>query len=96
MIGNPKWFKRRKYGGWGLFPGTWQGVVYVLIVAVLFVATQNLPLDQNVRLIITAVLAIFFALDIIDIMRKLPMDERERIHEAFAERNALWAIIIVL
>jgi len=25
MIGNPEWFQRRKYGGWGIFPKTWQG-----------------------------------------------------------------------
>lgn len=29
MLGNPKWFKRRKYSGWGLTPATWQGWVYL-------------------------------------------------------------------
>lgn len=32
----------------------------------------------------------------IDIMISVKKDERETLHEAFAERNALWAILTVL
>jgi hypothetical protein len=40
MLGNPKWFKRRKYSGWGLTPATWQGWMYfgILICSILFVS----------------------------------------------------------
>lgn len=40
--------------------------------------------------------ALIFAADFIHIIAHLPKDERERIHEAIAERNALWAMLIVL
>jgi len=96
MFGKPHWFKRRKYGGWGLFPATWQGVVYTLIIAAIFAAIQFLPIDGQIKMIVTILLAAVFAIDILDIMRRIPKDERERIHEAIAERNALWAIITAL
>src|SRR3989344_3475445 len=69
MIGKPNWFVRRKYGGWGLFPATWQGWVYLVI---------------------------FLVADTIDIMIRIKKDERETLHEALAERNALWVIIFIL
>ena len=37
-----------------------------------------------------------FALDFIDIMVHLKRDERETIHEAIAERNAMWFMVIAL
>lgn len=29
MFAKTEWFQKRKYGGWGLTPRTWQGWAYV-------------------------------------------------------------------
>jgi hypothetical protein len=34
--------------------------------------------------------------DVFDIIWKLKKDERERIHEAIAERNAAWGMMVVI
>ena len=39
---------------------------------------------------------LIFCIDFVDIMIHLKIDERDRIHEAISERNALWIILIVL
>ncbi len=96
MIGKPHWFKRRKYAGWGVYPATWQGWVYLGLAMGLMAITQVLPFDEAVKIASTFILAMILVLDVLDIMRKMPMDERERIHEAIAERNALWVIIVAL
>jgi cobalamin synthase len=96
MIGRPEWFSRRKYGGWGLFPKTWQGWVYLLVVIGLVVSLQYLPVVETTRTFLMVTVVIILVADVVDIMRKIPMDEREKLHEAFAERNALWVIITVL
>jgi cobalamin synthase len=96
MIGRPEWFSRRKYGGWGLFPKTWQGWVYLLVVIGLVVSLQYLPVVETTRTFLMVAVVIILVADVVDIMRKIPMDEREKLHEAFAERNALWVIITVL
>jgi membrane protein DedA with SNARE-associated domain len=96
MIGRPDWFSRRKYGGWGIFPKTWQGWVYLLVVIGIVISMQYLPVDETTKMITMIVIAAVFVLDTLDMMRKVPMDERERNHEAIAERNALWVIITVL
>lgn len=97
MLGKPHWFQRRKYGGWGVYPKTWQGWVYIAVAIAVFLIIQRLPFgDMQTKTIVTVVLAAVIVLDLIHIMVRLPMDERDRIHEAIAERNALWAIISAL
>jgi hypothetical protein len=97
MIGKPEWFKRRKYGGWGIFPKTWQGWAYLVVVLGIFVVFQALPFWSNTeRLVVTGIWALFLVVDVAHIMLKVNRDEREKIHEAIAERNALWAILAVL
>ena len=97
MIGKPQWFKRRKYSGWGVFPATWQGWVYIAVVALPIFLIQTLSfLDDQTKNIIFFVWAAVFCADLIDIMIRMPRDERERVHEAVAERNALWVMIAVL
>ncbi|HEY9584551.1 MAG TPA: hypothetical protein VJI33_03180 [Candidatus Paceibacterota bacterium] len=97
MIGKPNWFVRRKYGGWGLFPATWQGWVYLVIFVGLIFATQFIPgLTEQYRIGALIVLAIILVADTIDIMIRIKKDERETLHEALAERNALWVIIFIL
>lgn len=96
MIGKPEWFTRRKYGGWGLYPICWQGWVYLAIVVLIIFGTQFLPIDERGRMIALAIVAGILILDTIDIMFRMKKDERETLHEALAERNALWAILVVL
>ncbi len=96
MLGKPHWFKRRKYGGWGLFPATWQGLAYTLAVCAIAIAIQFLPLNEQTKMIVNILFAIVLVADVLDIMRRIPMDERERLHEAVAERNSLWVIITTL
>lgn len=97
MIGKYNWFKRRKYTGWGFSPATWQGWVYIIVfvlpIALLTAGDGNMT---QTKIILLVVWAIIFAIDFIDIMIHLPKDERDRMHEAIAERNALWVIVIIL
>ncbi len=97
MIGKPEWFKRRKYGGWGICPKTWQGWVYLAAVIVPFAVFNALPFwSEKTRMIVTLAWLAFLAIDISHIMIKMKKDEREKLHEAIAERNALWVMIAVI
>jgi uncharacterized membrane protein YhaH (DUF805 family) len=97
VIAQPGWFNRRKYGGWGITPKTWQGTVYLLIVLIPFAIFQVLPFwSIQTRSIITGIWILFLIVDISDVMIRMKRDERERIHEAIAERNALWIMMMVL
>ncbi len=96
MIGKHEWFKRRKYGGWGFFPATWQGWVYIAVVIGLIFFIQNLPISKTAVMVATGILGVIMMIDAIDIMVRMKQDERETRHEAMAERNALWVIIIIL
>lgn len=97
MIGNPAWFQRRKYGGWGLAPKTWQGWVYLAAVVAPMFIIQSLPgAVSSARLALLIVWAALVTVDLVDIMVRMPRDERERLHEAFAERNAVWAMVAIL
>ena len=96
MIGKPEWFQRRKYGGWGLTPKTWQGWLYILAIMAPLFALQLL--GANGETIFSASLAwmLVFGMDMLDIMRKLKKDERETQIEAIAERNSAWAMVAVI
>lgn len=96
MIGKYNWFKRRKYTGWGFTPATWQGWVYLVVLALPIVLVTIDNSVNKIETIFLVVWALIFAIDFIDIMIHLPKDERDHIHEAIAERNALWAIVLVL
>jgi cobalamin synthase len=95
VIGKKEWFKRRKYAGWGLMPATWQGWVYTLIMISPLVV---MSLTQVNEIILGAIVVWFviFSVDMADIMIHVPKDERDSLHEAIAERNALWVILAVL
>ncbi len=97
MLGKPQWFQRRKYAGWGIYPKTYQGWVYILILLAGFLMIQlmNWP-GENTKLILLAAWAGIFVFDTVDIMVRMPRDERDRLHEAIAERNALWVMLAVL
>jgi len=97
MIGKPEWFQRRKYGGWGITPKSWQGWLYMAAVLVPFAIFQALPFwSTKVRVIVTALWAAFLVADVTHIMIQMKRDERELLHEALAERNALWAMMLVI
>lgn len=97
IIAKPEWFGRRKYTGWGVSIKTWQGAVYIAGMLLLLVALQLIPnLSTENRLVISGVWVAFLIIDMVDVMWKLKKDERERIHEAIAERNAAWAMMFVL
>jgi len=87
---------RRKYTGWGFTPKTWQGWVYIIIMILPFIIITEIGNFGKIQLTFMIIWAIIFAADFIHILLNLKMDERERIHEAIAERNALWIIILVL
>ena len=96
MLGKPEWFSRRKYGGWGVFPKTWQGWAYIAAFVGVLAVVQILPFGSQTKVLITFIIAAIIAADTVHIMLTMPRDERERVHEAIAERNALWAMLAVL
>jgi len=96
MLGKPEWFTRRKWGGWGLYPTTWQGWMYIAVFCASMFATQLIIADQTMRMVALAIVGIALVADTADIMLRMKKDERETLHEALAERNALWAILCVL
>ena len=96
MIGNPRWFTRRKYTGWGFTPSTWQGYVYVLLVILPAVLLASFPPISHARMIAIIVWVVIICFDFIHIMLHLKKDERDTLHEAIAERNALWIMLLVL
>jgi hypothetical protein len=97
MIGKPEWFKRRKYAGWGMTPRTWQGWVYVAVFMTLIIGFHAIPtLDNTTRTVGTMLWVLVIGIDSIDIMIHLKKDERSHMHEAIAERNAAWFMVIVL
>lgn len=96
MFGKPQWFRRRKYGGWGLFPATWQGWLYTAIIVALIFGVGQLPMPDEWRMPAMLAVSLVFAADLVRLMAVVASDERERMHEAIAERNAMWAMIVVL
>ena len=96
MIGKQEWFQRRKYLGWGIAPKTKEGWIYVLVFILLAIIIQFLPLVNITKFIVTSVLVLILLIDVIHIMLTMKKDERESKHEAIADRNALWVILLVL
>jgi len=97
MIGKAEWFTRRKYGGWGLCPKDWRGWAYTAAFIIPFAIFQSLPFwSNNVRAIVTVIWLAVLLIDVFSIMVKVKKDEREKIHEAIAERNALWVMVPII
>lgn len=91
MIENSNWFDMRKYGGWGIKPKTWQGWLYVIgMVAPILALVFLTPWSTNIRVTACIIWVLIICIDAIDIMIHIKKDERERLHEALAERNAAW------
>lgn len=97
IIAKPEWFGIRKYTGWGVSIKTWQGAAYIAGMISLLIVIQLIPnLSTKSRLIITGIWMAFLLIDMADVTWKLKKDERERIHEAIAERNAAWGMMVVI
>jgi purine-cytosine permease-like protein len=96
----PEWFRRRKYSGWGITPITWQGwlTIIVLIAPIAYFASK---IKGGTPLISAAVVFfigyfIAFMFFIFGLMSRIKIDERNRSHEALADRNALWALVMII
>jgi len=97
MIGKPEWFERRKYGGWGFHPKTWQGWIYLALILIPFAVFQALPYwDTQIRMYVTVGWVAFLLLDASHIMIGLKRDEREFKIEAISERNAAGFMVLIL
>ncbi|NPV49666.1 MAG: hypothetical protein HPY60_00505 [Candidatus Methanofastidiosum sp.] len=97
IIAKPEWFTRRKYGGWGLGIRTWQGAVYLAAMFIALIVLLQIAGDSvETKLVVTGIWMLFLLVDVFDVMWKLKKDERERIHEAIAERNAAWGMMVVI
>ena len=97
MFGKPEWFTQRKYSGWGLTPKTREGWLYIIAIIVPFAIFQALPFwDAEMRMYATFGWLAFVAFDVLDIMLRMKKDERETLHEAIAERNAAWMMIVAI
>lgn len=100
FIAKPDWFSRRKYSWWGLWVKTWQWWSYVLImIGILILSFKFAEITDMYSLYFWMTVFFFFILDTFYVMYVLyhsKIDERERLHEAIAERNALWWTIAVL
>lgn len=93
MFANPKWFSPRKYTGWGLTPNCWQGWAYIFAFIIPVIFISNLNIDPNLKNIISLIITGVLVLDVLHTMTLIQKDERERLHEAIADRNALWFLL---
>lgn len=77
-------------------PKTWQGVLYILIIAALLAVIQSLPIDEVVKMVLSVGWAVFVLIDVLQVMASIKLDEREQKIEAIAERNAAWTMIAAI
>jgi len=100
MFANPKWFKRRKYTGWGITPASWQGWLYLLgflsFILIVYSVLHSFGVKQEYTIVVVAFLMALMVVDAVIIMCRLTKDERQTQHEAIAERNATWAMVIII
>ena len=97
MIGKPEWFKYRIFG-WGVAPKTWQGYVYVAVVAAAIGLTFSIGLNNAIKPWIVGTVLAVVLVDVMHIMLNLPKvsDERENYHQLIIERNSSFAAIFAL
>ena len=93
MIGNPKWFNVRKYSGWGLTPNCWQGWAYIFAFIIPISIISNLNINPYYKNIFSIIIVALLIIDTLRMMSQIKKDERERLHEAIADRNALWFLL---
>ena len=94
MIARPEWFERRKYGGWGLHPKTWQAWLYIGVIMLPLIIFQSLGFwSTGQRVAVTILWTAFLLLDTGHVMVTLQRDELETKIEAYSGRNAAWAMV---
>jgi len=93
MIGNPKWFNVRKYSGWGLTPNCWQGWAYIFAFIIPVALISNLNINPYYKNIFSIIIVAVLIIDTLHLMTQIKKDEREKLHEAIADRNALWFLL---
>ncbi|HXK38308.1 MAG TPA: hypothetical protein VJ579_04550 [Candidatus Paceibacterota bacterium] len=96
----PEWFRRRKYSGWGVTPITWQGwlTTLVLVSPLVYFSSRiknGIPLLGAV-FVFFIVYFIAFMFFIFALMTRIKTDERNQAHEAIADRNALWSLVLII
>ena len=96
MIAQKGWFARRKYSGWGATPVTWQGWLYTAVLVAPLPLFALFGASAETQFVGSIIWAAFLVVAMVDIMRSIQKDERETLHEAFAERNAMWTMVAVL
>jgi hypothetical protein len=96
MFAKAEWFGPRKFSGWGLTPKTWQGWVYILVVATPLALIPNLPIAEGWKTPLMLGWAAVMAIDLLGVMYRIKKDERDTMHEALAERNAMWFMVTAL
>lgn len=97
MLAKANWFQKRKYTGWGINPKTWQGWVYIAGFICLVAIIQSLPFFSTIiKNIFSGILIVFFLVDTLKVMATLDKDELEARNEAIAERNAAWAMVLII
>ncbi len=97
MLGKPEWFTYRKFG-WGLTPKTWQGWLYVGVLAFAMGLVFAMGLTDAVKFWVVGIVLGLFIIDVMHIMMQLPKvhDERENMHQLIIERNCSFAAIAAL
>lgn len=97
MIGKPEWFKYRTFG-WGVAPKTWQGWVYVIILAFVLGGITAMGFNNAISQWLFAGVIAIVIIDVFHIMLQLSKvsDERENYHQLIIERNCSFAAIIAL
>lgn len=95
-----EWFRRKKLTGWGVMPVTWQGWVCLIVLVVpLAVLGENITPGMNLKswqFISFAAYLGFILFGSFALMIRIKVDERQRLHEAISDRNALWFLIFIL
>jgi uncharacterized membrane protein len=96
----PEWFRRRTYTGWGVTPITWQGwlTTIILVSPIAYFASKikgGTPL-LGFTFIFFIVYFIAFMFFVFALMTRIKTDERNRAHEAIADRNALWTLVMII
>jgi uncharacterized membrane protein len=95
IIAKPEWFERRKY--W-IRIKTWQGAVYTGIFLILLLTSVLIAIGTE-NLIFAVLYGLIFAFYLVDthgVLWKIKRDEREKMLDAIAERNAAYGMMLIL
>ena len=97
MIGKPEWFATRKFG-WGLGIKSWQGIGYIMVIALIYGAVYAAPINEGMRIGIAVIVSALIIADMLHIMYSVysKLDEREEKHQLVAERNAAFTAIAIM